>query len=150
MTPLFHIRPAKTTELPLLSTLYRFLHPQDPALAVTTARQSLREAETQPGSTVLVGLRGEFAVTTCMVVVIPSGARSGKPSALIDHIATHPEHRRKGHATSIVFAALAAAWEAGCFKATILGGTDDPALAGLCAATGFEPTKTGFTARPPA
>lgn len=138
------IRPISETRMPGLASLYRYLHPQDPALAVVTARMTLREAAAEPGSTVLVGFLDDAPVTSCALVVIPGGARASKPSALIENIVTHPERRRRGYGTRILNAALARAWQAACFRATVLTTSLDDVPAGFFLAAGFEKTANGF------
>jgi GNAT superfamily N-acetyltransferase len=147
MTPALEIRRLGNGDLPLLASLHRFLHPQDPALAVVSARGSLRQAATEPGSAVLAGFLDGFPVAAATLIVIASPIRNGAPSALVEALVTHADHRRRGHGVTLLGAALAVAWEAGCQKASLLGGTDDPALRATCAAAGFTPTRTGFVAR---
>lgn len=138
------IRTAGETTMPGLASLYRYLHPQDPALAVVTARMTLRQGIAEPGSAVLVGFLGDAPVTSCTIVVVPSGTRAGKPSALIENVVTHPDQRRRGYGTLVLRAALARAWEAGCFRANALTTSLDDVPPAFFFASGFERTASGF------
>lgn len=138
------IRPIGEAKMPGLASLYRYLHPQDPALAVVTARMTLRQAAAEPGSTVLVGYLGDTAVTTCASMVVPSGARGGKPSALFENVVTHPDWRRRGYGTQVLHAALACAWGAGCFRATALTTSLDDVPPDFFLASGFAHMASGF------
>ena len=141
------IRPVGEANIPGLASLYRYLHPQDPALAVVTARMTLRQGVAEPGGVVLVGFLGDAPVTSCTTVVVPSGTRVGKPSALIENIVTHPDWRRRGYGTQVLKAALARAWEVGCFRATVLTTSLDDVPPAFFLASGFEQTANGFRLR---
>jgi len=141
------IRVVGDAAMPGLASLYRFLHPQDPALAVVTARMTLRQAAAEPGGAVLVGFLGDAPVTSCALIVVPSGARAGRPSALIENIVTHPAQRRRGYGTLVLRAALALAWEGGCFRATVLTTSLDEAPSAFFLGSGFERTANGFRLR---
>ena len=138
------IRPVGEANMPGLASLYRYLHPQDPALAVVTARMTLRQGVAEPGSAVLVGFLGDVPVSSCAMVVVPSGTRAGKPSALIENVVTHPGQRRRGYGTLVLQAALARAREAGCFRATVLTTSLDDVPAAFFFASGFETSANGF------
>ncbi|WP_187968013.1 GNAT family N-acetyltransferase [Aquibium microcysteis] len=138
------IRQVGEAKMPGLASLYRFLHPQDPAMAVVTARMTLRQTAADPGSAVLVGYLGDDPVASCAVVVVPSGTRSGKPSALIENLVTHPERRRRGYGRVVLQAGLALARDAGCFRATVLTTTLDDVPAAFLLACGFERSANGF------
>ena len=138
------IQPIGDAKMPGLASLYRYLHPQDPAMAVVTARMTLRQTAAEAGSAVLVGFLEDRPVTTCAMVVVPSGQRGGKPSALIENIVTHPAQRRMGYGTQVLSAALALAWRAGCFRATVLTTSLDDAPPGFFLSAGFERAGNGY------
>lgn len=138
------IRPIGEAQMPGLASLYRYLHPQDPALAVVTARMTLRETAAEPGGVVLVGFLEDRPVATCALVVVRGGARSAKPSALIENLVTHPAQRRLGYGTRVLSAALALAGQAGCDRATVLTTSLDDVPTGFFLAAGFDKTANGF------
>lgn len=138
------IRTVGEATLPGLASLYRFLHPQDPALAVVTARTTLRQAAAEPGSAVFVGFLADVPLSSCAMMMVPSGTRAGKPSALIENVVTHPEQRRRGYGTLVLRAALTRAWAAGCFRATVLTTSLDDVPAAFFLSSGFERTASGF------
>lgn len=138
------IRTVGETTLPGLASLYRFLHPQDPALAVVTARTTLRQTVAEPGSAVFVGFLGDVPVSSCALIMVPSGTRMGKPSALVENVVTHPKQRRRGYGRLVLRAALARAWVAGCFRATVLTTSLDDVPAAFFLSCGFLRTANGF------
>jgi GNAT superfamily N-acetyltransferase len=144
MTQDLDIRLIGDAKMPGLASLYRYLHPQDPALAVVTARMTLRQTAAAGSGAVYVGYLDDAPVATCALVVVPSGARVGKPSALIENVVTHPDMRRRGYGTRVLRTALAAAWEVGCFKATVITTSLDDVPAAFFLATGFDRTASGF------
>jgi GNAT superfamily N-acetyltransferase len=141
------IRPIGEAQMPGLASLYRYLHPQDPALAVVTARMTLRQIAAEPGSVVLVGFLGDRPAATCALVVIRDGARSAKPSALIENVVTHPAQRRLGYGTRVLSAAMALAREAGCDRASVLTTSLDAVPPEFFLAAGFDKTASGFRVR---
>ncbi|RST87186.1 GNAT family N-acetyltransferase [Aquibium carbonis] len=139
------IRPIGEAKMPGLASLYRYLHPQDPALAVVTARMTLRQTAAEPGSAVLVGFLDDRPIATCALIVVRGGARSAKPSALIENIVTHPTQRRLGYGTRVLAAVLALAREVGCDRATVLTTSLDVDVpSGFFLAAGFAKTASGF------
>jgi len=140
------IRPIGEGKMPGLASLYRYLHPRDPALAVVTARMTLRQAAAEPGSVVLAGFLEDRPVTTCALVMVPGGTRGAKPSALIENVVTHPAQRRLGYGSQVLAAALALARQAGCDRVTVLTTSLDDVPPGFFLAAGFEKTVSGFRA----
>lgn len=57
-----------------------------------------------------------------MLVIVPNLTRDTGPFALIENVVTHADYRRHGHGGAVLDAALAAAWEAGCYKVMLMTG----------------------------
>lgn len=82
-------------------------------------------------------------------MVIPNLTRGGRPYALIENVVTHADHRQRGHGRALLHAAVAAAWEAGCYKVMLMTGSKRPETLRFYADAGFEQSKTGFQIRRP-
>ncbi|WP_437292434.1 GNAT family N-acetyltransferase [Sorangium sp. So ce406] len=144
------LREARAEDLVGILELYRDLHPADapfppePELSALWARMLA-----QPGLRLFVLEGGAALVASCTLVVVPNLTRGGRPYALVENVVTHREHRRRGFGARVVRHALAEAWEAGCYKAMLLTGSQRPEVHRFYEACGFRAgDKTGFVARP--
>jgi len=141
------IRPLAHGDLSDLTSLYRHLYPRYHIFAAALARDAFKQALDEPGMTILAGFHDKELVSACTLIVIPNATSMGKPAALIENVVTHADHRRNGFATKVITCAVKLAWRVGSVKVLVLGGFDDPAMLGLCAAAGFEQTRYGFELR---
>jgi GNAT superfamily N-acetyltransferase len=142
-----NIRTANRNDLPPLLELYGQLHPEDEPVSLAVARNRLEQLLLYPGSSILVGIRGDALVATCTLIVIPNLTRGATPYALIENVVTDARHRKRGYGRAILEAAMAAAWRHGCYKVMLLTGSKDPATLRFYEEAGFEQSKTGFQAR---
>lgn len=144
------IRPIRADELEELLALYRHLHPADPEIALTTSVTELWQCICHDPSLHYLGAEVDGRlVATCTLAIIPNLTRAARPYGLIENVVTHPDCRRRGHATILLRAALQIAWEAGCYKVMLLTGRRDEATLRFYEQAGFEGgVKTGFVARP--
>ena len=147
MSHALNIRPADRDDLPALLALYRQLHPGDEHVPLAVASNRLEQLLLYPGSSILIGIRGDALVATCTLIVIPNLTRGATPYALIENVVTDVQHRRRGYGKLILEAAMAAAWRHGCYKDMLLTGSKDTATLRFYAEVGFTQSKTGFQAR---
>ena len=143
----FAIRAAHASDLEGLLKLYPHLNSSDEPISLSVAASRLGEINRLPGSAVLLGLLGDDLVTSCTLIVIPNLTRGGKPYALIENVVTDARHRGRGYGTSILRAAVAAAWDARCYKVMLLTGSKQPSTLNFYENAGFEQSKTGFQMR---
>ena len=143
----FSIRAALPSDLEGLAALYPHLNPSDEPISRDLATARLDAINQIPGSTVLLGLLHDELVASCTLIVSPNLTRGGKPYALIENVVTDARHRGQGYGTRILRAAVAAAWEAGCYKVMLLTGSKQPSTLNFYENAGFEQTKTGFQIR---
>lgn len=141
------IRFADRSDLPRLLDLYGHLSPDDTRCPPEVADTILDRLSRYEGSGVLVGALGEALVTTCTLVVVPNLTRGGQSYALIENVVTHADHRGVGYGRALLGAAVARAWEAGCYKVMLMTGSKKPATLAFYAGAGFEASKTGFQVR---
>jgi GNAT superfamily N-acetyltransferase len=143
----FSIRAALPSDLEGLLKLYPQLNPSDEPISRDLAASRLDEINQLPGSTVLLGLLGDDLVASCTLMIIPNLTNGGKPYALIENVVTDALHRGQGYGTRLLRAAVAAAWEAGCYKVMLLTGSKQPSTLKFYENAGFEQSKTGFQMR---
>jgi len=141
------IRTAGQSDLQPLLQLYHQLNPQDPALAPEDACRIWRQFTRYPGSAIFIGCKDKALVSSCALVVVPNLTRGGAPYALIENVVTDAQHRNRGYGQAILKAAVAAAWECGCYKVMLLTGSKNPATLRFYQRAGFEQSKTGFQMR---
>ena len=141
------VRAAGLDDIEPLLALYRQLIPEDPALEVADARRILEQFSRFAGSAIFIGHVGKTLVATCALVVIPNLTRGGPPYALIENVVTDTAHRKRGYGRALLNAAVAHAWQAGCFKVMLLTGSKNPATLRFYEDLGFERTKTGCEIR---
>ena len=147
MEQALRIRPISDGDLTDLTSLYRHLYPRYQIFAAALARDAFHQALEEPGITILAGFKGKQLVSASTLIVIPNATWAGKPAALIENVVTHSDHRQKGHAGKVINCAVRLAWRVDCIKVLVLGGFNDPAVLGLCAAAGFDQTRYGFELR---
>ena len=143
----FSIRAALPSDLEGLAALYPHLNPSDEPISRDLATARLDAINQIPGSTVLLGLLHDELVASCTLIVIPNLTRGGKPYALIENVVTDARLRGQGYGTRILHAAVAAAWEAGCYKVMLMTGSKQPSILKFYENAGFEQSKTGFQIR---
>lgn len=141
------VREVGVGDLAGLRELYRHLNPDDAPCPPALAAAALEQLRRWPGSAVLVGCVGDALVASCTLVVIPNLTRGGQAYALIENVVTHAEWRGRGFGTAVLHAAVARAWEHGCYKAMLMTGSKNPATLAFYARAGFEQSKTGFQVR---
>lgn len=141
------IRAALPSDLPQLLVLYRHLDPRDESAPLDLAAQRLAELQALRGSAVLVGLTGNSVVASCTLVVIPNLTRAGRPYGLIENVVTNAAFGGRGYGKQMLEAAVAAAWQADCYKVMLMTGSKKPSTLAFYASAGFEQSKTGFQIR---
>jgi GNAT superfamily N-acetyltransferase len=152
MTPLPEvvIRPVASGDLSTLLALYRHLNPDDPEMESKLANARFRQILDQPGMTIFAAFDGATAISSVTLAVIPNLTRGGASYALIENVVTHAHYRKQGHARALIDTAVAAAWEADCYKVMLLTGSKDPATHRFYSGCGFAQDKTGYQIRRPA
>ena len=144
-------RRATIDDLPAILALYRVLQPDDPVLSPrdTLVQQHWAQIMQDTRFRYFVGEADGAIVTTCTLSIIPNLTRNMRPYGLIENVVTAPEHRKKGHATSVLRAALKDAWAENCYKVMLLTGSKKEETLRFYENAGFlRNIKTGFIAYP--
>lgn len=145
------IRHALAGDLDGLRALYRFLLPVDLAPpAPPIMEQRWHELLHDPKMHCLIADADGTLAASCTLAVIPNLTRAARPYGIIENVVTHGDFRRRGLGTRVLHAALALAWEQGCYKVMLLTSSKDPAVLGFYEQAGFASgVKTGFVVRAP-
>jgi GNAT superfamily N-acetyltransferase len=86
------------------------------------AEEVWRETLERQGIYVFVSDHGARVAATCMLVTAPNLLRQGHSHGFLENVVTHPDFRGQGHGSSVVKAALAQAWAAGCHHVLLQSG----------------------------
>lgn len=127
--------------------LYSQLNPGDETISSADGARILQKFSSYPGSAIYIGFRGDEAVSTCALVVVPNLTRGGAPYALIENVVTEARHRKRGYGKAVIAQAISAAWKHNCYKIMLLTGSKDPATLTFYGDIGFEQSKVGFQIR---
>jgi GNAT superfamily N-acetyltransferase len=129
--------------------LYRQLHPQDPVLRDGVEAAVFEQIVATPGLRIFVLEVDGVVVATTYLNVIPNLTRSASPYAVIENVVVDEARRGQGLGKQVMAGTLAAAWDAGCYKAMLMTGSRRPSTLAFYQACGFSPdAKSAFLARP--
>lgn len=142
-------REAGTDDFESVQRLYRQLHPSDPVPAEQTLRAIFEQILATPGLRIFLLEVEQRVVATTYLNVIPNLTRSASPYAVIENVVVEESLRGTGLGQQIMAGTLAAAWDAGCYKAMLMTGSKRPSTLAFYRACGFSPdAKSAFLARP--
>ena len=146
------IRELEHSELRALLDLYKHLHASDaPLPAVEVVDAIWDEIQRNPGLKYYGAFVDGKLVSSCSLVVVPNLTRGCRPYALIEHVATHEDYRRRGLGRAVLQHALAVAWSLDCYKVMLLTGRKDEGIYRFYESAGFDRhAKQAFLAKPPA
>lgn len=151
-----HIRQATADDLGDLQALYAELQPDDPVLAAPIAEAAFAEILGHPGCRVFVGHHPQdepdaAAAASTVLSIIPNLTRSARPYAVVENVIVAAALRGTGLGKAIMTHTLEAAWDAGCYKAMLMTGSNRPETHAFYRACGFDgEAKHAYLARPPA
>ncbi len=141
------IRRIRESELHQLIELYRHYVTQEnlPSLAEDTIRGIWRQIQSNPDVNYFVLEADDRIAAACILSITPSFIRGGVAYGLIEHVVTHPGHRRKGYGETLINHALGCAWENGCTEVMLLSGSQNKIAHAMYEKLGFDRhRKTGF------
>ena len=137
------VRPATTGDLAAVRRLLGHLHeqPETVAWSSTTWARILGD----PNRTILVAEdRGEFAVGTADVLVVPNLTHDGAPWALVENVVVDTGWRRRGVGRALLRHAVRVADDAGCYKLQLTSSNHRGGAHRFYERLGFTATSTGF------
>ncbi len=144
------IREAGPDDLAAVLRLYGQLNPDDPVLSSEAAAATFGRILDSPLLRLLVLEEAGEVVATTYLNLIPNLTRNGAPYAVIENVVVDEARRGSGAGKRIMAATLAAAWEAGCYKAMLLTSSKQESTHAFYRACGFAgDIKTGYVTHPP-
>jgi GNAT superfamily N-acetyltransferase len=142
-------RDARSGDFEDIMRLYRQLLPEDPVLQEGSDAAAFELILDSVGLNLFVLELHGVVVATTYLNVIPNVARSASPYAVIENVVVEESLRGAGLGKQIMDGTLRAAWEAGCYKATLTTGSRNPATDSFYRACGISSdAKTTYLARP--
>lgn len=141
------VRTANKEDIPQILQLYRHLNLDDADIEIEDAYKRWELLQLYTGSQIYVGSLSDLIIATCTLIVIPNLTRGGAPYALIENVVTNAAYRKQGYGKMVLKKAIAAAWQAKCYKVMLLTGSKNPATLKFYQNAGFEQSKTGFQIR---
>ncbi|QNE21479.1 GNAT family N-acetyltransferase [Kribbella qitaiheensis] len=142
-------REARLEDFDDIVRLYRQLHPGDPVLLDGSDAAAFEQILATPGLRIFLLEEDGAAVATTYLNVIPNLTRSASPYAVIENVVVEKSRRGTGLGKQAMAGTLAAAWDAGCYKAMLMTGSRTPATHAFYRACGFSAdAKTAYLARP--
>ena len=141
-------REALAGDFDAIMTLYKQLHPADPALTAEADRRVFDSILTSENFHLLVLEHDQRVVATAYLNVIPNITRSASPYAVIENVVVDAELRGRGLGKELMSAVLQRAWRDGCYKAMLMTGSQRESTHGFYRSCGFSgDDKTGYVAR---
>lgn len=133
----FRIREAEQGDLYSLLKLYTYLNENEMPVVDGRVRSVFADILSNPCQTLLVCSCGEEVISALTVSVIPSLTHGQRPYALIEHVVTHPDFRRRGCARALLARAAETAFAADCYKLMLVTGQADECVHRLYRSCGF-------------
>lgn len=145
----FEVRLATAADLEKLVSLYQYLNPDDPLLAVDSGLQKhWQDILDDPLQAYFVIEEAGRLVSSCVLIIVKNLTRSARPYALIENVVTHPEYRKKGYGTAVLQRAVETARAENCYKVMLMTSRKDENTLHFYEQAGFKSgDKTGFIVR---
>lgn len=143
------VRLIKHNELEKLLSLYQYLNPDDPCLAIDQGlQQHWNDIQSDPFLYYFVIEEDGMLVSSCTLAIIKNLTRSARSYALIENVVTHSDHRRNGYATAVLQKAIQTAKDKDCYKVMLMTSRKDERTLRFYEQAGFaRGEKTGFIIR---
>lgn len=144
-----YLRILSTTDLPALLELYKHLHVSDDPLPPHNELEAVwQEILANARIRYFGGFIANEMIASCTITLVPNLTRGCRPYGIIENVVTHSGHRRHGHGTAILRAALDYAWSEHCYKVMLLTGRKDKDTLHFYESAGFDPNgKQAFIAK---
>ena len=121
------IRNLLEKEVPELLELYAHYTSEEnlPELTEEKINAIWKQIESNPSVNYFVLEADNKIIASCILSITPSFIRGGDGYAMIEHVVTHSDYRRRGYGKAIVNYALNYAWDNGCTEVMLLSGTQN-------------------------
>ncbi|KZN68200.1 hypothetical protein N473_07185 [Pseudoalteromonas luteoviolacea CPMOR-1] len=144
------IRVATQTDLSGIMQLYKTLRPNDPDVSDGALNSGWQTIDNDTNNHLIVAeLEGQIA-STCQLSIVPTLTNDIRPYAVIEHVITGTQFRRRGLSKQVMQTALELAWGHGCYKVMLLSGEARAAAHKVYESVGFiSGTERGFVIKNP-
>ncbi len=140
------VRPAVVHDLPAVRRLLAYLH--DPPHEVPWSTSLWTRIVSDPNRAVLLAFeRGEYAVGTTDVLIVPNLTRGGAPRASVENVVVDPAYRGRGVGRALMRQAIRTAEDAGSDEVQLASSMCWVAAHGFSEALGFERDAAGSRLR---
>lgn len=112
------IRPLMQQDADQAAALYRCLAPGQTIADVAQFELLIGH----PGTTIWGRFDAGALLAMATLHILPNMTQGGRSYALIENVVTQEDHRGHGHGTEVMTAAMAAAWDADCYKIMLMTG----------------------------
>lgn len=94
---------------------------------------------------VVVGVKDETVIATCVIIIVPNLTHEQRPYALIENVVTDENHRKKGFASQILDYAREIAVRENCYKIMLLTSSKEDSVMRFYEKAGYNRNdKTAF------
>lgn len=94
---------------------------------------------------VLVGIKDNKVIATCVIIIVPNLTHNQRPYALIENVVTDKNYRKKGYAFQILEYAKKIAINENCYKIMLLASSKDEGVLQFYEKAGYNrKDKTAF------
>lgn len=143
------IRLAEENDLEGVLHLYKELRPYDPDIQLGLARRHWVEMMDDPHCLIIVAIIDNQVVSSCSLTLNRSIANGAKPFAIIEHVITLNNFRRRGLSRQVLNYAIETAWNHDCAKIMLLSGEQLVGAHNLYKSVGFlDNVERGFVLKP--
>ena len=144
----FIIREAEYSDLFAILNLYSELHPDEVFERGKAAEDVFLEILADKRHHILVGIKDNAVVSSCVLLIVPNLTRGGRPYAVIENVITEKSYREKGYATAVLDFARSIAAGSNCYKIMLMTSRKDEATLRFYKKAGYDSgDKTAFVIR---
>ena len=140
------IRQSERNDLEALLQLYTFLHDNATVPIIDDKVAALWSSIIKdPNHHIIVGIKDNQLISSCVLIIIPNLTRGQRPYALIENVVTHPDYRGNGYATQILNYAKEISCEHNCYKIMLMTGSKQESTLNFYKRAGYNmDDKTAF------
>ncbi len=139
------IRKAQKKDLAGILNLYGQMHVNEVFEINEKTNQAWKRILLFKDQHVLVGIKDNKVMATCVIIIIPNLTHNQRPYALIENVVTDKNYRKKGYALQILEYAKKIALNENCYKIMLLASSREEGVLRFYEKAGYNrKDKTAF------